>query len=87
MKRYTPLLTFLSVLAIAIMIFCFSAQSSTESTVVGILYAVTDEMHQMLVSGRVASVFDVLIDSVGVFCGVSVLMFIRSLFRRRKLHV
>lgn len=165
MKRYVPLLTFLPVLAISVMIFCFSSQTSTESSgisavitefvlesfypkydflnntdkflvfnnvchiirklahfteffllgfflnlhiktihnykcadlnrklyikiaaisiVIGVLYAITDEMHQMMVSGRVASGFDVLIDSLGVFCGVIFLMFIWRLFDVRK---
>ena len=36
----------------------------------GIAYAVTDELHQLLVPGRRGSVVDVLIDAVGVAIGV-----------------
>lgn len=41
--------------------------------VVGALYAVTDELHQGLVSGRSPAALDVGIDSLGVLCGVSLL--------------
>ena len=39
--------------------------------VVGIGYAVTDELHQHFVSGRVGAPLDVLIDSAGVALGVA----------------
>ncbi len=38
--------------------------------VVGILYGVTDEVHQIFVPGRYPSLIDVLADSLGVFLGV-----------------
>ena len=38
--------------------------------VVGVLYAVSDEVHQMFVSGRTGSPLDVAIDTVGVGLGV-----------------
>jgi VanZ family protein len=41
--------------------------------VVGSLYAVTDEVHQAFVSGRHASPYDWLIDTVGVAAGVILL--------------
>ena len=37
----------------------------------GIAYAVTDEVHQHFVEGRVGSPFDVLIDAAGVAVGVA----------------
>ena len=37
----------------------------------GIAYAVSDELHQHFVTGRVGSVWDVLIDAVGVAVGVA----------------
>ena len=40
--------------------------------VVGVLYAVTDELHQMLVPGRQGSLRDVLIDAAGVLAGVAI---------------
>ncbi|MBA2423994.1 MAG: VanZ family protein [Actinobacteria bacterium] len=36
----------------------------------GTLYAVSDELHQMFVPGRMGSPLDVAIDTVGVACGV-----------------
>jgi len=36
----------------------------------GLVYAVSDELHQALVPGRQGSPFDVAIDAVGVACGV-----------------
>jgi VanZ family protein len=38
----------------------------------GVAYAVTDELHQHFVPGRVASPLDVLVDTVGVALGVFV---------------
>jgi VanZ family protein len=38
--------------------------------VLGISYAVTDEIHQLFVPGRVGSPLDVLIDAVGVTAGI-----------------
>jgi VanZ family protein len=38
----------------------------------GIAYAVTDELHQHFVSGRVGAPLDVLIDSAGVALGIAV---------------
>ena len=46
----------------------------------GIAYAVTDEVHQLFVEGRRGSVYDVLIDGVGVAVGVALW---RRLSRRR----
>ena len=37
---------------------------------VGALYSMTDELHQMLVSGRAGMITDVLLDSSGVITGV-----------------
>ncbi|MEE8442331.1 MAG: VanZ family protein [Dehalococcoidia bacterium] len=37
----------------------------------GVLYGVTDEFHQSFVTGRIASGFDVFVDTVGVVCGVA----------------
>jgi VanZ family protein len=43
----------------------------------GIAYALTDELHQHFVPGRQGSVLDVLLDSVGVALGVFLLRRIR----------
>jgi VanZ family protein len=46
--------------------------------VLGIAYAVTDEVHQALVPGRLGSVWDVLLDSVGVAVGILLLRRVRN---------
>jgi VanZ family protein len=38
--------------------------------VLGTIYAVSDEVHQAFVPGRMGSVLDVILDAVGVVCGV-----------------
>jgi VanZ family protein len=45
--------------------------------VLGVAYAITDEVHQSLVPGRLGSVWDVLLDSVGVALGVLLLRRVR----------
>ena len=37
--------------------------------VIAIIYAMSDEFHQMFVSGRVASFFDLLLDAIGSLTG------------------
>ncbi|HWQ88798.1 MAG TPA: VanZ family protein, partial [Desulfitobacteriaceae bacterium] len=50
-----------------------------------ILYAISDEIHQLFVPGRGAQVLDVLIDSAGVFVG-SIIYKSASLLRARWRH-
>lgn len=51
----------------------FLAQKTVRLTMMlGTLYAVTDEVHQMFVPGRQASVRDVLIDVGGLILGLSI---------------
>ena len=40
--------------------------------IIVILYAISDEIHQGFVSGRVASATDVLIDSIGAILGLAI---------------
>lgn len=47
-------------------------------TLIGILFAVSDEVHQRFVPGRSGQVSDVLIDSVGVLIGVLLIVFLAS---------
>ena len=37
---------------------------------IGIIYAASDEFHQIFIPDRTASIFDIIIDSCGVFCGI-----------------
>lgn len=50
--------------------------------ILGTLYAVTDEFHQLFVPGRVGAVMDVCIDSAGVATGALIMWLI--LVRREK---
>ena len=45
---------------------------------VGTLYAVSDELHQTFVPGRMGSPVDVAIDALGVACGVALWQAVRS---------
>lgn len=51
---------------------------------VGTVYAASDELHQSFVGGRGPAVTDVCIDSSGVIAGVTVLLVLASLRKRRK---
>ena len=51
-----------------------------------VLYAASDELHQYFVPGRHASVLDVLLDSVGVLCGVLVMLGLAALVRKRNIR-
>jgi VanZ family protein len=44
----------------------------------GLLYATSDELHQVFVSGRTGSPVDVAIDALGVACGVAIWQLVRS---------
>ena len=43
---------------------------------VGVIYAISDEVHQYFIPGRSARVFDVCIDSLGVLTGIFILVII-----------
>jgi hypothetical protein len=45
-------------------------RSPTIAATVGVVYAMSDEVHQAFVPGRMGSPLDVVIDAVGVVCGV-----------------
>ena len=46
----------------------------TYSTIIGVVYAITDEIHQGFTPGRVPSLTDVYIDSIGVLTGIFILI-------------
>lgn len=46
------------------------------SILLGVIYAITDEVHQLFVPGRSGQVKDVYIDSLGVIIGVCALLFL-----------
>lgn len=51
---------------------------------IGLLYAVSDEVHQLFVSGRGPGVADVFIDLAGVLLGIALAVAGAALWRRRK---
>jgi len=53
------------------------------ATIIGILYAVSDEVHQMMVPGRSGSLEDVLLDSAGVLAGVGIAAWTAWLVRKK----
>lgn len=46
----------------------------------GLVYAITDEIHQLFVAGRSGELRDVCIDSLGVLCGICVIFLITLLY-------
>ncbi len=53
----------------------------------GVLYAITDEVHQLFVMGRGAKPADVFIDSCGVFIGLFVVVLYKCYRNRSKLNI
>ena len=51
---------------------------------VGFLYAISDEVHQLFVAGRVGAPLDVLIDTCGVVTSSSIIYLIRSKHEKRR---
>lgn len=41
--------------------------------VIGTIYAITDEIHQYFVPGRACEITDVMIDAIGVICGIIII--------------
>ncbi|MBO7611901.1 MAG: VanZ family protein [Elusimicrobia bacterium] len=53
------------------------------SFIIGALYAFSDEIHQMFVTDRYSSIYDVMIDSSGVLFGIFLLLTILPMYLRR----
>lgn len=54
------------------------------SALIGILYAASDEFHQLLIAGRSGNINDVIIDSLGVLTGITIFLLIRKTIGRSK---
>ncbi len=52
--------------------------------VFGVLYATFDECHQLFVKGRGFQIFDILMDSLGVICGLTFTFFVFAVIQKRK---
>lgn len=57
------------------------------SGIIGAIYAISDEVHQLFIAGRSGRIADVLIDSIGIFTGIAIYLLIKCLVdsTRRKL--
>jgi VanZ family protein len=55
-----------------------AAERAGLAFMLGALYAVSDEIHQSLVPGRLGSPFDVAIDAAGVACGIVLWQLVRT---------
>lgn len=51
---------------------------------IGVMYAITDEIHQLYIAGRSGRLVDILIDSLGVFTGVVLFLILSILVQRIK---
>lgn len=49
---------------------------TVKSFIVGIIYAVSDEVHQHFIPGRDMKVLDICIDSIGILVGICFIIFI-----------
>lgn len=61
----------------------------TTSVLLGIWYAITDEVHQLMVPGRNGAIFDVYLDSLGFSTGVCMMLIlikVVKLMQKRKLE-
>lgn len=54
------------------------------SLVIGIIYAISDEIHQSFVPGRSPQITDVMIDTMGVLLGILLVMLCLNLFSKIK---
>lgn len=54
---------------------------------IGILYAISDEIHQKFVPGRSCKITDVMIDSMGVLLGILVLLTILEIHKKIKTKI
>jgi VanZ family protein len=59
-------------------------RSVVMALVIGVLYAASDEVHQLFVNGRSAQVTDVLIDSAGIGVGIGIYLLAGKIGKRRK---
>lgn len=54
------------------------------SIIIGLLYAIFDEIHQSFISGRTAMITDVMIDTMGVVFGILLIIFLLKSCRKLK---
>lgn len=52
--------------------------------IIGIIFAISDEIHQIFVPGRSCQITDILIDILGIFIGYIIYKYILKLIKRKK---
>lgn len=57
------------------------------SFIISILYAISDEIHQLFIPGRSGMIQDVFIDGIGVIVGIIFIVVIFKLYRKNKRKV
>ncbi|APH17074.1 vanZ like family protein [Clostridium sporogenes] len=62
----------------------FYKNPKIKASIITILYACTDEFHQLFIPGREGKVRDVLIDSIGVFIGLFIIYIFQVIRKHRK---
>ena len=56
------------------------------SLILGVLYAASDEIHQLFSPGRSAQITDVYIDTLGILVGIFVILLFIKIFEKMKLQ-
>lgn len=56
------------------------------SLILGVLYATSDEIHQLFSPGRSAQITDVYIDTLGILVGIFVILLFIKIFEKIKLQ-
>ena len=54
------------------------------SWIIGTIYAISDEIHQLFIPGRSGEIRDVCIDSLGVITGITLVLILLKFIERRK---
>ena len=80
---------FLEYLILGVLLFLWLSAAGSRhawaaALIIGIVYAVTDEIHQLFVPGRSCEVRDIFIDAAGVAAGVLVSYLVRTGSSRKK---
>lgn len=63
------------------------ARVITKSFIIGCLYAISDEIHQLFVPGRSGKVTDVIIDSLGVLTGIVIFLIVEKIIKQIRKNV
>ena len=52
------------------------------STSIGVLYAISDELHQLMIAGRSGNIKDVIIDSLGILTGIMFFLLVSEIYKK-----